>query len=392
MNKPIFIIIGAIIIFILVLVWAYLMFFGTPKNMQDIFADLNFQENLEDVSINVVTEDTVVNVNRPALRQLTTRLVAGFREIDAPPTADLPTIYYTEMGTGHIYAINLESGEETRISGTTVVGVNSASISPKGDYVAYGIANSSKNIKLLLGEISTSSDLVAEEISTTIDKFWINDNGNELLYTTREEIGLVAYSYNLANSTKRNVFSLPYHEALIQWGSTATAAHYVYPKPAYLFEGYLSEITGNKIKRLPVDGYGFSGLANKDIVAYSTLDRQDVKSYIYNKTNNTHNPFPLQINFMPEKCIISKNNNNLICAYDTTAKMAEFPDSWYQGVTSFKDSLWLVSGDALSAQFLVDTFTASNREIDITDLSIGSSERAVYFINKNDNTLWMYEL
>ncbi|MCB9810742.1 MAG: hypothetical protein H6779_02845 [Candidatus Nomurabacteria bacterium] len=397
MNKPIFIIVGAIIIFILIIIWAYLLFFGTPKSADDIYA--NFGLGSEEVidnnqGQNLEEETPIVNTNRPKLRQLTTKMVAGWGEIDqGTTTTELPTIYYVEMGTGHIYSLNLETGEEARVSGTTIVGATTAMVSPAGDYVVMGTPGNSKNTTLTVGEISTSSDLTTEQITTSADSFTLSNDGQELLYSVKESTGLTGHSYNLKTETDKTIFDLPISEAIIEWGSDSSATHYMYPKPASILEGYLAEIKAGKINRLPADGAGFTALANNKIIAYSKNTGTEYRAFIYNRESNTEANFPLPVSFLPEKCITAENTSNFICAYDSSTNQSiNLPDSWYQGETNFKDSLWLISSTDLTANLLVDTFTESQREIDVTNLGIGSSEKAVYFINKNDNTLWMYEL
>jgi hypothetical protein len=389
MNKKILIIIGITTILLLSFIWAYLILFGTPKDTQDVFSNLNFEseENPPNIEEPDVESKPVVNIERPALRQLTTRSVAGFREIDTSPT---PVIYYSEKGTGHIYSINLTSGEETRISGTTVPGVYTAQISPKGDYVAMGIKSNTKNTPIVIGIISSSTEdnMSIEDFDTSIDQFSIQD-GEELLYTTREEYGLGGYSYNFSKESKEKIFDIPFHEAVVQWGKQKEETHYFYPKSSYSLEGYLYQAKNKKISRVPVEGYGFSGLANADTIAYTKFIDLKTQNFLYNR--DTGENINLRVSFLPEKCIIS-SVSNLICAYQDIKMPIGYPDTWYQGTLSFSDSLWLISGKDLSVKKLIDTQAESGREIDVTNLGIGTSETGVYFINKNDNTLWMYEL
>lgn len=396
MNKPIFIIIGALIILVLIFIWVYLLFFGTPKTVTEVFTDFGgSSENVinqdNDFNLASTSDNPTINTERKNLRQLTTRSVAGFSEIDEPATGSLPSLYYVEMGTGHVYSIQLETGEEKRISGTTVAGANIATISPKGDYVVMGSRNNTKTLPLTIGKIGTStSDLQIEEFSSSAEQFKISGDGKELLYATRESTGLAGHVYNFTKKSDKVLFNLPFHEANIQWGSQSSETHYLYPKAAYALEGYLYQVTNGKVSRLPVDGFGFSGLATKNKIAYSTFDGSSLKNFIYNRTDNTIKSTPIRI--LPEKCVIYEKTSNIVCAFEETNDLPiEFPDAWYQGDIKFKDSIWLISGTDSKLEFLIDTFKETSREIDATDLKSGSSDRAVYFINKNDNTLWMYE-
>ena len=391
MKKQIIIFSGIVIIFTLLLVWVYLLFFGTPKSSEQVINDLGFGDGDAEILNNTIGSSTesMINTNRPKLRQLTTKPVAGFNEILATNTEKLPTIYYVEMGTGHIYSINLDSGEETRISATTMAGTNIASITNTGEYVIMGNKNN-KTFPLIVGKISTSStEIATKELPIPVDQFKISLSGNDLLYTTKESFGLAGHSYNLRSGSDKAIFSLPFHEAIIQWGNEASDTHYLYPKPTYLLEGYLYQVKGGKISRLPIDGFGLTALANNDMAIYSVGKNAVRKNYIYNLNLNKETEVPYS--FLPEKCLLAVTGTKVICAWENKDLPSEFPDTWYKGEFSFKDSIWIISGNDLSNQLLVDTFKESGREIDITNLSIGSSEKALYFINKNDNTLWMYE-
>jgi hypothetical protein len=58
------------------------------------------------------------------------------------------------------------------------------------------------------------------------------------------------------------------------------------------------------------------------------------------------------------------------------------------------DTLWKVYLDRGGAEFVVDPMLEETvrRPIDMTQMTAGASGYGIYFINKNDNTLWMYEL
>lgn len=139
MRKSLLIAGGTGIILLLVAMWVYLLFFGTPKNINDVFTSFDFGDNPEPFIPPPPTETPIeqnptVNLSGKALRQLTTRPVIGFREIvgDASTT---PQLYYAEAGTGHMYSIDLRSGVERRISGTTIIDASRAVFSMDGKTV-----------------------------------------------------------------------------------------------------------------------------------------------------------------------------------------------------------------------------------------------------------------
>lgn len=393
MKQSTFIVLGALVILVLVGAWVYLLFFGTPKDAGQIFTDLGLGGE-EDGGVVVppepVVEEPVVNMDRPRLRQLTTRPVVGFTEVQATST-DPIVVYYAEAGTGHIYTIRLDSGEENRISNTTIAEASEASFSPMGDAVAVRSKNDTRSGSLTVGTFDTSAgNLKTIPFSPQVVDFRL-ESSSTLLYTSRATNGLTAEAYSLTKGTATDLFTVPFFEARIAWGTSSRATHYVTPKPSYLLEGYLYSVGSGKMSRLPVAGYGLTSFSSGEYTLYTTTRDAEPKSSIYNHATGATSP--LSIAIVPEKCTASTKQADLVwCGHELKSAEFGFPDTWYRGENSFKDSLWRIDPTLGGAELLIDTFAASGREIDITDLTIGQSETALYFINKNDNTLWMYEL
>jgi hypothetical protein len=393
MKQSTFIILGIIVILVLVGAWAYLLFSGTPKDANQIFTDLGLGGE-EDSGVVIapepVVEEPVVNMDRPRLRQLTTKPVIGFTEVRAT-TSDPVVVYYAEAGTGNVYTIRLDSGEETRVSNTTVPEASYASFSPLGDAVAIRSHNDKRVSELIVGTFDKGTGgLKTMTFAPTVSDFSLVSSSS-LLYTVPSPSGLLAREYNFTKSTDTAIFTVPFNEARILWGTSSAATHLAYPKPTYLLEGYLYSYKKGAMMRLPASGYGLSAFLAGDSIIYTTTSNYTPKSTGLNEKLGTSQP--LSIITLPEKCTSSLiSTSTLWCGYELKKSTFEFPDTWYRGEVSFKDSLWLVDLELGSAELLVDTFIASGRELDVTDLKVGPSESALYFINKNDNTLWMYEL
>ena len=110
MKNPLLITIGLVLIVLVLGVWLYLLFFGTPDTADEVFSDLGF--DIASQPVNVVApeipaaSDTFVDTAGEKLRQITTRPVAGFVSFFSSST-DL--VRYAERGTGHIYELNIST-------------------------------------------------------------------------------------------------------------------------------------------------------------------------------------------------------------------------------------------------------------------------------------------
>lgn len=391
MKQKTLIIAGIVIVFILLFVWVYLLFFAKPPAPNPVFTDLGLG-GVDDTGIVIAPTDPIeepIVTAEAKLRQLTTKPVIGFVEIPAATTSPL-TVYYAEAGTGHIYQIDPLSGDEKRLSNTTIAEASEATFSPSGQYVAIRSGDERTPDSINLGKLNLEmSGLETSVIQGQVADFKIV-NEKELLYSAKETSGLVGHSYNLETKAVGNLFTLPFYEAAIEWGNTATGPHYVYPKSTYALEGFLYEITNSKLKRLPLEGFGFAASANSDMVLYNKINGDRTKSYVYDR--KTDESRALDAVVVPEKCYLAESGLKFACGFEDISIPYEFPDTWYRGEMSFKDTIWSLDADSMTGKELINTFTVSGREIDITDLSFNPGSSMLYFINKNDNTLWLYEI
>lgn len=121
------------------------------------------------------------------------------------------------------------------------------------------------------------------------------------------------------------------------------------------------------------------------------LDGSEPASYIYDRAQNKFNVSP--IIFEPHKCILSSTAKYIMyCGYEFTEYGYNYPNDWYQGARSFSDNIWSVNLFNLSATQLANPENEVGRVVDITNMETSSDGKVLYFTNKNDNTLWSYEI
>ncbi len=393
MKRSLFIIIGGVLIVVLLAVWVWVLFFSTPDAAEDQYSDLNIGDTTDTTFVpgedtGEQADETPVNVTgTERLKQLTTKPVAGYGEVtlDSVPQE----VRYVEVGTGHIYSIDLETGEEVRISGTTVPTSQIASFAGNSEYVmmqsGYGVG-----ANFVVGTLSTSSDqLRTSTLAEDIISFKGTQSG-EFLYAVQTNNSVIGRAYNPTTLTSRNLFTIPFRDVTINWGSEASDSHYVYPKTSSQLESFLYEVRNGVLSRLPIDGYGMSAEGNNSYIVYSRQTEDDYATYQYNKSTNALSEYPLTQ--IPEKCTSSYESESLtICANTGIVYNETMPDTWYTGETSFQDSLYEISNDVSRSLLLVNTQRESGRNLDIQHLQIGVQDALIYFTNKNDRSLWMYE-
>ncbi len=366
--------------------WVFSFLNGSPTALEDRFANFpwgsNDSNNFPVTGIPNTDEFISINTTGASLRQLTFRPVIGYGEMLKNENR---LVRYVEAGTGHIYDINLETGVEERVSNITVANAHEAFILPDGVHILVINTNSEGSII----DISTNEP-TSRTLPGQMTNIGISENGH-VLFTIRSNSGLQARELQVVPNSTRDLFSIPFTSATIEWARSSSTPHLVYTKPASQLLGYVYEInTSNQLRRLPIAGPGLTAQHTGAYILVSTLEGTTYRTNIYNPQNQERNEAPLTI--IPDKCVLSSSAFMLYCASELTTFSYEFPDEWYKGIRSFSDSLWRIDVTGQSATMLIDPLTSVSRSLDMTSLQLATAETSLYFINKLDKTLWVYDI
>lgn len=396
MKRPVLIIIGVVLILLLVAAWIYILFFqNNSTDDSQNFADLNFGDTTDttydpNAIIETNKEPVVDTIGNERLRQLTTKPVVGYQDI-MKSTSSNPFVYYVEAGTGHLFSIDLTTGQEKRISGTTIPSAYDAAITPNGRFVMLqsGTGNSAQ---FVIGEISSTSESISVVVMDERIISFTDTTDNTFLYAVLTSNSVIAKEYNPVSATTKTLFTVPFREAIIAWGKNARDSHYVYPKATTQLEGFVYQVANGVLNRLPIDGYGLSAAGNTEGVLYSKkINGEEYKSFIYNITEKYTIPRPLAI--IPEKCVAYPDQETtLLCGVGSDEHDQTMPDSWYKGLISFSDDIWLVSMGGGSSRFLLDVESEIGRAVDMIDMHISGDGSRAYFINSQNSALWLVDL
>lgn len=391
MKNTYLIIGGGTAVLLLLAIWAYLLIYGTPKPVENFFTDFSFGGGVtEEPFIPFIPEapDNQVDVASTPLRQLTVKPVIGFKEVTSMNGGER-VMLYAEAGTGHVFSINLTTGMETRLSNITIPNAQKAEFNTDGTLVAirsgYGIQNSIE-LLTLAGENSATQETLLPKM---VD---FNFSGEDnILFSEYTSSGLLGREYNTETGVSRTLFSVPFQNATIAWSLNASTPHYVYPKPTAKLTGFLYRISNGIVVREQASGGGLTALANESYYIHTVTTARGPVSFVTERTNGVTRALSQII--QPEKCVFSSQNSDIIyCGYQEANLNYEFPDNWYKGLMSFADPVWEINVEKRIATRLVDTKKETGRELDIIGMDMSSEAKVLYFINKNDNTLWMYEI
>ncbi len=380
--KRSFYIIGIVLIVILAAVWLFLLF-ADEDTKNDIYNRFGISGSPEEGIFEEVIDAIIPDVfQKQYLRQLTTKRVVGYTEV---AQASSTLVYFVEGGTGHVYTIDpMIEGSENRISNVTIPVATKAVVSRDGGHIAIRSGNQEESSVTVLTRSGETID------SFTIDEpvrdFTITTN-NDVLYTVVGGSGLSGKSLDLETKTTKTIFEIPFIEATIVWGAGPDDSHYVFPKTSRYLEGYLYEVKAGAFRRLPISGFGLLANGNSDQIVYSMLESDEYVSQMLDV--GTTLTQTLSFTFIPEKCTFG--DEWMYCGVNYNPSDYGFPDNWYRGETSFADDIWKFSPQTLELNLVVNTLGESGRELDMLNLVAGTNDTFLYFVNKNDYSLWVYE-
>ena len=135
---------------------------------------------------------------------------------------------------------------------------------------------------------------------------------------------------------------------------------------------------------------GLTTLASPDgqYVLYNSSVNGGPKLNIFNIKE--HKTINVDAYGLPEKCVWSKNNINIYCAIPNTISSSQYPDSWYQGITTFDDYFTKINTTTKEASTI--TNIGDSEPIDVIKPFLNNKEDKLFFINKKDYTLWSLDL
>jgi len=221
----------------------------------------------------------------------------------------------------------------------------------------------------------------------------MSPEGNEFFYLQEDNLGVIGIIRSLTSETKETIFESPFTEWLSDWNTDESIQ--LTTKPSYATNGFsyaLSPDTGRYFKSLP-EHKGLTTLVSPDKKRILTMEALDssISMTIYEPDSGRARPLALQT--FPEKCVWSQNSVDVYCGVpEALSYGGEYPDTWYQGLETYNDSLWRIDSNTLEEFVLSDIVTDYSENIDVQKINIDEKNEYLYFIDKNSEFLWSYRL
>lgn len=383
MFKGILITTGLLLLLVLAGFWIYLLFFGTPQSVRQIFTNFGQNEPAERPLTNEsVLDPDQLDISKATLEQLTTRPVAGYIS-----TGEV--LLYAERGTGHVYRIDFNTGLEERVQSVTLAKTVGAIFSGEGDSVIL-VSESEALLRAsfyeINGENDTGLDLPPNSANYTLI------GSTTILYTRVISNNTVAYSFDKESLLTKELWRIPLTDVNVYFVSGKT---FVVNRPSAMLRGAVYEVVNGELVRRTAPQLALTAKISPDgqalIYNYYNAPNKSLLSEFVDLASKEVIEAPLTV--VPEKCGFAENGR-LWCGESDIFSLGRqsIISDWYKGTATSDDQLWEVATREGQAIMRLDLKEESGFVIDTIDLEVSPDGKRIFFVNKLNDTLWMYRM
>ncbi len=337
-------------------------------------------------------EDTVF---KPTLSQRHSAPIADFFAASATaPEED--TVYFTERATGHVFKLNSTNNQTERILHTTVTGIQESIWTNNGHGIIRRYLDEKGNIASTYNELSIikeDEDQLARYMLDNITSIVPSPSGNEIFYIIENDDG--AYGY-ISNPTGENP-KLIWSSWIRSWNSAWTTDTQILltQSPSFGLGGasfLINTENGDESSIISlIPGLITNMSPSGNMLIYSSASSSGLSLFVRDTKTNIDKKIALST--LAQKCVWSKVDEKVMyCFVPNTLPKLRYPDSWYQGVVHFNDSLWKVDVLTGESEKVFEPQKENNLAIDAENPMLSSTEKYIFFINKSDQTLWSIKL
>jgi hypothetical protein len=343
----------------------------------------------------------------PRLRLLSDTPVGGY---GASTTATTTVVRWVDRGRGNIYEARSTAAEIFTLSNTIFPRIYESSwnanltafVAQHMESEKAGIETISASIiKRALAETSTSTDLNFTEFilrgntwNKNVITLALSPKKDRVFHIARENGKGVGYISSLEGKNPVKIFESPLTEVVSDWpeeniivvSTKASSAHHGYVYFVNPKTGVWKKIVGS----LPGLGIKVSRDGRYALISV-TGSNQNIVTTVYDI--KTGKGIDANISTLADKCTWGNFYKNVVyCAAPAQLPAGIYPDNWYTGEISFTDKIWQINASTGEINLISSIVDQSDRIIDAYKLDLDLKDNYLFFMNKNDLSLWSIDL
>ncbi len=317
-----------------------------------------------------------------------------------PKTEFMPALRYVDRATGNIYQTFVDKIKEERFSKTIIPKIYDAFFGNHGlSVVMRYLKADGRTIETFVASLpkeyltdnKKDNEVKGYLLPNNIKDISVSPDDSKIFYLFNASFNdsAIGTTLNLTTSAKVQVFDSPFTEWLSGWPSANGLI--LTTKPSNGIPGYAYDLDASKKSLTKVlgdiNGLTTLGSLNGKLILYAD---GNLSLYVHHK--DTRNSDLLGVKTLPEKCVWGKVSDVVYCAVPKFIGVGEYPDSWYQGESSFSDQIWKIDIKTSNSTLILDPATITKEQIDGTKLMLDAGENYLFFVNKKDSFLWKLDL
>lgn len=309
-------------------------------------------------------------------------------------------VNFIERQSGNVYAYLVQAGTLTRTSNRTIPGIQSAVWTPNASlaFVRYlsGENFSTINTYALYPDGTNgfflSQNLSDVAVSPTNPVGNLISNGASVLALASGVSGSSASLLRTDGTRSSEVFTTPLSSLRIAFAGKSQYLAFTKPTSSLAGSAFIVDGAG-RFSRVAGPLNGLVAKASPSgkwaLVSYTSSGAMQM-----NLVNTaTGESISLPVATVADKCVWTADDSAIYCGIPVSpSQNSNYPDDWYQGAVSFNDRIWKIDVSGRYAQLVLDFSKETEKYLDATALAIDPLNTALVFVNKNDGSLWSYEL
>jgi len=298
------------------------------------------------------------------------------------------TVNYIDRQSGNIFSYSTLTKQNTRTSNKTIPGIQSAAWLPNGStaFVRYLSGNDFGTINTYaLPANGASGFFLAQNLAD------LSVSATGVLTLASGVTGSTASVARTDGTHAATVFSSPLSALRASFAGkqylATTKASETLPGSAFIVD------TAGRFLRIAGPHNGLVAIASPSgkWVLASYTSNSALQMELVNVATGEVTVLPVAT--IADKCVWAADDAMIYCGIPVNPPPgAVYPDDWYQGAVHFNDRIWKIQVAGRYAQLVLDFPTETKDTLDATALAIDSANTTLVFVNKNDGSLWSYQL
>lgn len=323
-------------------------------------------------------------------------------KIDLGATIQRAVVRYVERQNGNIYDAFADTLDARRISNTTIPRIEEAFFVDNGAQVLLRyLRDDNRTIETFLGKLPEQElfgdslpELTGAFMSQNIYDIAVSPDTKQIFFMVPFTSDVFGFIQDIVTNRRIQVFSSPLRGWIPSWNKDGIFAT---TKATGFGTSTLFKLDTTKETKTPekVIGnvYGMATLISPDgqRVLYSRNNSEGIGLILYDRKTKKYTD--LNLKTLVEKCTWNNTSSLIYCGVPESWDAGTYPDLWYQGVTTFRDSLWRIDPSGLFGNTEVEKISETGGEdIDIIKPAFDAEEKYLYFVNKKTLSFWQFNV